>query len=98
MNVTMAKGSIRKPLLPGLSRYVSVFHRWLGIGLCLMFAMWFATGSVLSFVPFPSLSRDERVAHSEPLDTSLLRIDPYTALATVGLRFIENARLINVQG
>jgi hypothetical protein len=98
MNVMTAKRPIRRPLLPGLSRYVSVFHRWLGIALCLMFAMWFATGSVLSFVPFPSLSRDERIAHRELLDTSLVQVGPDTALAKAGSGFIESARLISVQG
>ena len=98
MNVTTAKGSIRKPLLPGLSRYISAFHRWLGIALCLMFAMWFATGSVLSFVPFPALSADERIARSEPLDMKRLGVDFNIALAAVGTRPIERARLISVQG
>lgn len=98
MNVTTAKGSIRKPLLPGLSRYVATIHRWLAIALCLMFAMWFATGSVLSFVPFPVLSPDERIARSEPLDMRRLRVEPNIALAAVGTWPIERARLINVQG
>jgi hypothetical protein len=98
MNVMTAKRPIRRPLLPGLSRYVSVFHRWLGVALCLMFAMWFATGSVLSFVPFPSLSRDERIAHGERLDTSLVQVGADTALSKAGSGFIENARLISVQG
>jgi hypothetical protein len=97
MNVMTAKGSIRKPLLPGLSRYMSAFHRWAGIALCLMIALWFVSGSVLSFVPFPALSTAERIAHSEPLDMSLLRTEPKSALATAGASFIESARLINVQ-
>ena len=98
MNVRTIKGSIGRPLLPRFSRYVSLFHRWLGIAVCLMFAMWFATGSVLSFVPFPSLSPDERIARSKPVDMKGLRVEPNSALAAAGHQFIENARLINVQG
>jgi hypothetical protein len=36
-------------------------HRWLGILFCLLFAMWFASGIVMHFVPFPSLSEAERI-------------------------------------
>ena len=31
-------------------------HKWLGIALALLFLVWFASGMVLYFVPFPSLS------------------------------------------
>lgn len=37
-------------------------HRWLGIAFCLLFAMWFASGIVMHFVPFPSLTEVERLA------------------------------------
>lgn len=36
-------------------------HRWLGIVFCLLFAMWFASGVVMHFVPFPSLTEAERI-------------------------------------
>src|SRR5947199_6770910 len=36
-------------------------HRWLGIAFCLLFAMWFATGIVMHFVPFPSLTEAGRI-------------------------------------
>jgi hypothetical protein len=31
-----------------------VLHRWWGIVFCLLFAMWFASGIVMHFVPFPA--------------------------------------------
>ncbi|MEZ0122963.1 MAG: PepSY domain-containing protein [Candidatus Reddybacter sp.] len=37
-------------------------HRWLGIGMCLLIAMWFATGMVMMYVSFPELSKQERYA------------------------------------
>jgi hypothetical protein len=37
-------------------------HKWLGVALCLVFAMWFASGIVLYFVPFPTLSEGDRLA------------------------------------
>lgn len=37
-------------------------HKWLGITLALLFLMWFISGVVLYFVPFPGLSQAERLA------------------------------------
>jgi hypothetical protein len=38
-------------------------HRWWGVAFCLLFAMWFASGIVMHFVPFPP--RSERAATHE---------------------------------
>jgi len=32
---------------------LTVLHRWWGLAFCLLFAMWFASGIVMHFVPFP---------------------------------------------
>jgi uncharacterized iron-regulated membrane protein len=45
-------------------RTLVLLHRWLGIAFCLLFAMWFATGMVMHFVPFPALTEAERVGGS----------------------------------
>ncbi len=37
-------------------------HKWLGVALAAFFLMWFATGIVLHFVPFPVLTNLERLA------------------------------------
>lgn len=42
-------------------------HKWLGIVLALLFLMWFVSGLVLYYVPFPGLSQAERVAGAPPL-------------------------------
>ena len=42
-------------------------HKWLGIALALFFIMWFASGVVLYFVPFPSLTQAERLGALPPL-------------------------------
>ncbi|MGY4343865.1 hypothetical protein ACVWXM_000329 [Bradyrhizobium sp. GM7.3] len=51
-----------------MMRAIVLLHRWLGIAFCLLFAMWFATGIVMHFVPFPSLTEAERFAGLGPLD------------------------------
>ena len=48
-------------------RVLVVTHRWLGIVLGPLFAMWFATGIVMHFVPYPQLSESERVSGLPPL-------------------------------
>ncbi|MDB5532186.1 MAG: hypothetical protein JWO28_501, partial [Hyphomicrobiales bacterium] len=42
-------------------RVLTLVHRWLGILFCLLFAMWFASGIVMHFVAFPSLTETERI-------------------------------------
>ncbi|CAM3855442.1 PepSY domain-containing protein [Bordetella tumulicola] len=37
-------------------------HKWIGVVLVLFFTMWFASGIVLYFVPFPALTETERLA------------------------------------
>ncbi|MET0266291.1 MAG: PepSY domain-containing protein [Duganella sp.] len=37
-------------------------HKWLGVALALLFLIWFISGIVLYFVPFPSLTPAERLA------------------------------------
>lgn len=45
-----------------LKRFLLFIHKWLGIGLALLFVMWFVSGLVLYYVPFPSLTQAERLA------------------------------------
>ena len=35
---------------------LTALHRWWGVAFCLLFAMWFASGIVMHFVPFPARS------------------------------------------
>lgn len=37
-------------------RFLAALHRWWGVAFCLLFAMWFASGIVMHFVPFPARS------------------------------------------
>jgi hypothetical protein len=37
-------------------RLIATLHRWWGVVFCLLFAMWFASGIVMHFVPFPARS------------------------------------------
>ena len=97
---TAAVSNVRKrPVLLKVSKHISVVHRYLGIAIGFMFAVWFATGSVLSFVPFPVLETDERIAGSEQLDLSEVSVPPATAMAGVSAAAgVERLRLLSVAG
>ena len=78
------------------NRWLTWFHRWAGVVLCLLFAMWFASGAVLHFVGFPSLSVHEQHAGSEPINLSHVLIQPSNALSQV--RQATDLRLVSVAG
>src|SRR5262245_16316314 len=44
-------------------RMLATLHRWWGVAFCLLFVMWFASGIIMHFVPFPA--RSERSATRE---------------------------------
>lgn len=50
-----------------VKKLVMFVHKWLGVVLALFFLMWFVSGVVLYFVPFPSLTQAERLAALPPL-------------------------------
>ena len=79
-----------------VNRWLTWFHRWAGVVLCLLFAIWFASGAVLHFVSFPSLSAADKHAGSEPIDMGQLRIEPSEALAK--LPAATDLRLVSVGG
>lgn len=88
----------RKPILLSLSRPIATAHRWLGIALGLVFALWFASGTVLSFVPFPSLGRWERISGGDRISADRVAVAPATAVLAAGTAAIDQLRLISVAG
>ena len=48
-------------------RWLYLTHRWIGIATCVLFVLWFATGLVMLYVPFPSLEPEERLAGLSPI-------------------------------
>ncbi|QAU50305.1 PepSY domain-containing protein [Bradyrhizobium guangzhouense] len=69
-------------------------HRWLGIAFCLLFAMWFASGIVMHFVPFPSLTEAERFAGLAPVEGGAPIIPVADAVAASGITEATRVRLI----
>ncbi|MCK1383159.1 PepSY domain-containing protein [Bradyrhizobium sp. 21] len=77
-----------------MMRAIVLLHRWLGIAFCLLFAMWFATGIVMHFVPFPSLTEAERFAGLSPVDPAQVRITAADAVTASGISDATRVRLI----
>ncbi|SDS74619.1 PepSY-associated TM region [Halopseudomonas litoralis] len=50
-----------------MKRYLYLWHRWLGIGLCLLLALWFVSGLVMLYVGYPKLTFREHLAQLPPL-------------------------------
>lgn len=79
-------------------RLLVILHRWLGIGLCLFFAMWFASGMVMMFVPFPSLPEQDRLGFLAPVNSAAIGIAPARAVARCGGVDLAGLRLLSIQG
>ncbi|WP_159406778.1 MULTISPECIES: hypothetical protein [Xanthomonas] len=75
---------------------LATLHRWLGTLLCLCFLVWFSSGLVMLFVPFPSLTDAARRAQSEPLALAGVRVAPAAALLRSGGG--SALRLLSVDG
>ncbi len=62
-------------------RVLILLHRWLGVAFCLLFAMWFASGIVMHFAPFPVFAEADRFAGLAPIDPASVRYGPAEAVA-----------------
>ena len=75
-------------------RILVLLHRWLGVGFCLLFAMWFASGIVMHFVPFPAMTEAARFSALSPIDVAQVRLGPRQAVSASGLASAQRVRLV----
>jgi PepSY-associated TM region len=68
-------------------------HRWLGVAFCLLFAIWFASGVVMHFVPYPSFTAADRRAGLAPIDLAQVKAFPSEALAASRIENTARVRL-----
>jgi uncharacterized iron-regulated membrane protein len=76
-----------------VKRWLYIIHRWIGIASCLLFAIWFVSGLVMIYVPFPSLTAEERVAGLQSIDWSRVDVQPAAALAAAGITLSKGMSL-----
>ena len=75
-------------------RWLYIVHRWIGIGTCLLFAMWFISGVVMMYVAFPQLTDAERWMASPPIAWDKVQVNPDRAMEAAGLkRYPRDLRL-----
>jgi hypothetical protein len=75
-------------------RALILLHRWLGVAFCLLFAMWFASGIVMHFVPFPAFAEADRVAGLAPIDLARVEYGSGEALRSSGIEDAARIRLV----
>jgi hypothetical protein len=61
-------------------------HRWLGIGITIMFLLWTVSGVVLMYYGHPQITMGERLLRLEPIDFSTAIITPAQAAAKAGIK------------
>ncbi|WP_271409317.1 PepSY domain-containing protein [Pseudomonas sp. Q1-7] len=67
-----------------MKRYLYLWHRWLGIGLCLLMALWFVSGLVMLYVGYPKLTPREHLARLPVLSAEGCCVNLAEALAASG--------------
>jgi hypothetical protein len=70
------RGSRPIPAGKTARRWLYLIHRWMGIATCLLFAMWFISGLVMIYVPYPSLSPVETLAGAQAIDWAAVDVPP----------------------
>jgi PepSY-associated transmembrane protein len=66
------------------TRSIIFVHGWLGVVLCLFFALWFPSGIGMMYWSFPSISRSDLLERSPALAPSTVRLAPAEAYAVLG--------------
>jgi len=78
---------------------LTVIHRVLGVGIGLLVVLWFGSGAVLLFVPYPSLTEVERFRWLEPLRLDHCCVPLESIWSQVGLtQGVERVRLLMAAG
>jgi hypothetical protein len=67
-----------------IKRAAIFVHRWLGVGLCLLFLVWFPSGIGMMYWDFPSVTAADRLDRSPALDPSNVHLSPMEAYAVLG--------------
>lgn len=82
-----------------VSAGLRVIHRVLGTGIALLVVLWFGSGAVLLFVPYPSLNEAERFRWLDPLQLDRCCVPLESVWNQVGLtQGVERVRLLMVAG
>jgi PepSY-associated transmembrane protein len=76
-----------------MKKWLFIVHRWIGICTCLLFAIWFLSGLVMVYVPFPQLEPAEELASLPEIAYDQVRIQPDVAARNAGVDSPRRLRL-----
>lgn len=80
-------------------RQLHLLHRWLGIGVGLLVLLWFGSGVVMMYVPYPALTQQERMQWLAPLDADAIDHGAWDAWLATGQPGVpDEVRLNTVAG
>lgn len=68
-----------------VKRTLVFLHRWLGVALCVVFLIWFASGIGMMYWTFPTVTPADRLERSPALDPATVTLSPAEAAAKIGL-------------
>lgn len=82
-----------------MKRYLYLAHRWLGILLCLVMALWFLSGVVMMYVGYPKLTSPEHLQNLPVLDGAACCLPVADALAALPpASAVRGLRLTSIAG
>ena len=87
-NIAASSGASRgfgRSWAKATKRWLYWGHRWLGVVTCVLCVMWFLSGLVMLYVPFPSWTDQERLANLPVIAVERVIATPDEALAAAGV-------------
>ncbi|MGQ9427107.1 PepSY domain-containing protein [Gilvimarinus sp. F26214L] len=95
----MRCASDARAVLKSLKRWIFLLHRWLGIALGLLFLLWFASGIVMMYVPYPALTDSERLGALADLEPEHIKVPLAQVLADLpGAGTLESLTISTLLG
>ena len=86
----MAGGTVRT--------WMIFVHRWLGVVLCLLFLVWFASAIGMMYWDFPGVTPADRLAHAAALDLEAVKLSAAEAYAKTDGEPLDEIRLNTYDG
>jgi hypothetical protein len=88
----MTKAAIR------LRKDFILWHRWLGVAFSLLFLMWFLSGMVLMYWPYPEVGAGLRVKKGVDIDAAAVQVGVAEAMRAAGAEGADRVRLTMLDG
>jgi hypothetical protein len=63
-----------------MKSWLFLSHRWMGVFGGVLILLWFVSGMVMMYMPFPSLTDAERLAQRDALDATQIKVSPLSAV------------------